>query len=76
MDLGTNAGEVTVIVPRGLNAHVAATSATPPITIGDEARDGLGESMDRTLTTSARANAPTVELTIEVRFGQITVTQG
>ena len=54
VDLGTNAGEVTVIVPRGLDVHVAADIRyAGQITIGDETRDGLGQSMDRTLTTSS-----------------------
>jgi phage shock protein PspC (stress-responsive transcriptional regulator) len=74
VDLGTDAGEITVIVPDGLNVHVTSeVRYAGQINLGDEQRDGLGQSMERTLTTSAAPNAPTLDLDIEVRFGQITV---
>ncbi|MEO7350771.1 MAG: LiaF domain-containing protein, partial [Marmoricola sp.] len=76
VDLGANAGEIIVIVPRGLNVHVAADIRyAGQINIGDEERDGLGQSMERTLTTSTAPGTPTLDLDIEVRFGQITVSQ-
>ncbi len=75
VDLGTNAGDITVVVPSGLNVHVTSNIRyAGQINIGTESRDGLGQSLERTLTTSTSASAPTLDLAIEVRFGQITVT--
>lgn len=74
VDLGTNAGEITVIVPSGLNVHVAADIRyAGQINVGDQMRDGLGQSLDTTLTTSTSPAAPTLDLDVNVRFGQITV---
>jgi phage shock protein PspC (stress-responsive transcriptional regulator) len=76
VDIGTNAGEITVIVPNGLNVHVAADIRyAGQINIGDEMRDGLGQSLDSTLTTSTTPGTPVLDLDVEVRFGQITVRQ-
>jgi hypothetical protein len=74
VDLGTNAGEIDVIVPSGVNVHVVAdVRYAGQINVGDEMRDGLGQSLETTLTSSAAPGTPTLHLTIEVRFGQITV---
>jgi hypothetical protein len=74
--LGANAGEITVIVPSGLNVHATAdVSYAGQINIGDEQRDGLGQSLDTTLTTSTAAGTPTLNVEAEVRVGQITVRQ-
>ncbi|MCW2807746.1 MAG: PspC protein [Marmoricola sp.] len=76
VDIGTNAGEITVIVPDGLNVHVAADIRyAGQINVGDEMRDGLGQSLDSTLTTSTTPGTPVLDLDVEVRFGQITVRQ-
>jgi len=72
--LGVNAGEVTVIVPRGLNVHVdAEVRYVGQINVGDEERGGFGVSVDRTLTGSAAPGTPTLDLVIETRVGEITV---
>ncbi len=75
INLGTNAGEITVTVPSGLNVHVASDIRyAGQIDIGGEQRDGLGQSLERTLSTSTAPGTPQLELAINIRFGAITVT--
>ena len=75
VDMGLNAGEITVLVPRGLNVHVdGKVRYAGQLNIGDEERDGLGQALDTTVTTNTETGAPTLELTIRVHFGHITVT--
>lgn len=74
VDLGVNAGEITVLVPDGLNVHVNADIRyAGEINVGDEQRGGLGLGVDKTLTTSTAPGTPTLDLQIETRVGQINV---
>ncbi len=76
VNVGTNAGDITVTVPSGLNVHVVAdVRYAGQINVGDQMRDGLGQNLDTTLTTSTSPTAPTLELAANIRFGQITVEQ-
>lgn len=76
VDLGVNAGEVSVLVPPGLNVHVdARIRYAGQIDIGADQRSGFGQSMERTLATSSSPGTPTLNLTIDIRVGQITVAQ-
>ena len=76
VNVGTNAGDITVTVPRGLNVHVVAdVRYAGQINVGDQMRDGLGQNLETTLTTSTSPTAPTLELAANIRFGQITVEQ-
>jgi phage shock protein PspC (stress-responsive transcriptional regulator) len=74
VDLGINAGEITVLVPDGLNVHVNADIRyAGEINVGDEPRGGLGVGVDKTLITSTALGTPTLDLTINTRVGQINV---
>lgn len=76
VDLGVNAGEITVLVPAGLNVHVdAEIRYAGEINVGDEQRGGLGVGVDKTLTTSTASGTPTLDLEIDTRVGQINVEQ-
>ncbi len=76
VNVGTNAGDITVTVPSGLNVHVVAdVRYAGQINVGDQMRDGLGQNLDTTLSTSTSPTAPTLELVANIRFGQITVEQ-
>jgi phage shock protein PspC (stress-responsive transcriptional regulator) len=76
LDLGLNAGEITVLVPDGLNVHVDADIRyAGEINVGDEQRGGLGVGVEKTLTTSTAPGTPTLELHVEARVGQINVDQ-
>jgi phage shock protein PspC (stress-responsive transcriptional regulator) len=74
VDLGLNAGEITVLVPDGLNVHVNADIRyAGEINVGDEQRGGLGVGVDKTLITSTTLGTPTLDLEINTRVGQINV---
>jgi phage shock protein PspC (stress-responsive transcriptional regulator) len=74
--LSLNAGEVTVIVPRGINVHVnAEIRFAGQIDVGDDQRGGFGQTVDRTLTGSTAPGTPTLDLAIDARVGHIAVRQ-
>ncbi|MCW2847477.1 MAG: PspC protein [Marmoricola sp.] len=76
VDLRLNAGEITVLVPRGVNVHVDADIRyAGQINLGADERGGFGTSMDRTLVGSTAVGTPTLDLEIDARVGQITVQQ-
>jgi phage shock protein PspC (stress-responsive transcriptional regulator) len=76
VDLSVNAGEVTVLVPRGLNVHVDADIRyAGQIDVGDLGRGGFGQSVDTTLTSSTAPGTPTLDLKIDARVGHIAVEQ-
>jgi phage shock protein PspC (stress-responsive transcriptional regulator) len=76
VDLRLYAGEIRVILPPGLNAEVDADlSLAGDISIDNEHLGGFDPSLNRTVTGSTDPGAPTVNLDIDVRIGQITVEQ-
>ena len=76
VDLRLYAGEIRVILPPGLNAEVDADlSLAGDISIDNEHLGGFDPSLNRTVTGSTDPDAPTVNLDIDVRIGQITVEQ-
>jgi hypothetical protein len=76
VDVGVNAGQITVWVPEGLNVHVTADIRyAGEIVVGQEQRGGLGMSVDKSLITSTAPGTPTLELDLQTRVGQIQVEQ-
>jgi hypothetical protein len=76
VDVGVNAGQITVWVPEGLNVHVTADIRyAGEIVVGQEQRGGLGMSVDKSLITSTTPGTPTLELDLHTRVGQIQVEQ-
>ncbi len=74
--LGVGAGEITVIVPRDLEVDVTVdVNYAGEINIGDLTRDGFNQSLNSTLEADD-ADAPTMDLNIEVNLGEITVRHG
>ncbi len=73
--LDISAGEITVIVPRTVDVHVAANiTYAGEISVGDVRRGGFSQSFDSTLGGSP-PDAPQLDLAISARVGQITVRQ-
>jgi phage shock protein PspC (stress-responsive transcriptional regulator) len=69
-----NAGEITVLVPEGLNVNVDADIRyAGEITVGDLNRGGFDQSVNSTLTTSSKAGTPTLDLDLDARVGSISV---
>ncbi len=76
IDLHLYAGEITVVLPDGINAVVDADlSFAGDISIDGDHRGGFDQSLTRTITGSIDPNAPTIALDIDARVGQITVEQ-
>lgn len=74
IDINLNAGDVTVILPTGLNAQVdASIRYAGEIDLDDYNRGGFNISVERTLASVPGPGAPTIDLDIESRVGQITV---
>jgi len=69
-----NAGEITVLVPEGLNVNVDADIRyAGEIRVGDVTRDGFDQSVTSTLNTSSKAGTPTLDLDVDSRVGSISV---
>ena len=69
-----NAGDITVLVPEGLNVNVDADIRyAGEITVGDLTRGGFDQSVDSTLSTSSKAGTPTLDLDVDARVGSISV---
>lgn len=76
LDVRLNAGDIDVILPRGINAVVEADlSFLGTITIDGSTRGGIDQSLTRTITGSGDPEAPTITLDIDARLGEITVEQ-
>lgn len=75
LDVSLNAGEIVIVVPRTVNAEVDAdVRFAGRVIVGDEIRDGFGQSIRHDLDATA-SDAPTIEIEVDARVGQITVTQ-
>ena len=73
IDIDGNAGEVVVIVPRGLSVDVdAQVSALGGIDIGPDATAG-GFDLALSRTLSGAAGSPVLDLEVDLRFGHIEV---
>jgi len=71
-----NAGEITVTLPRGLNAEVDADlSFAGDINIDGANQGGFDPSLNHTVNGTADPQAPTISLDLDGRVGQITVVQ-
>ena len=69
-----NAGEITVLVPEGLNVDVDADIRyAGEISVGDITREGFDHSVNTTVSTSSRAGTPTLDLDLDARVGSISV---
>ena len=69
-----NAGEITVLVPEGLNVDVDADIRyAGEISVGDITRDGFDHSVNTTVSTSSKAGTPTLDLDLDARVGSISV---
>jgi hypothetical protein len=69
-----NAGEITVFVPEGLNVDVDADIRyAGEISVDGQSREGFGQSVSRTLSTSSRPGTPTLDLDLDARVGAISV---
>lgn len=69
-----NAGQVRVILPPGTNAEVdAEIRYAGSITIDGSTREGLNPALNRTVTQSTTAGAPTLSLFVDSRVGDISV---
>ena len=74
LSLRLNAGEITVLVPEGLNVNVDADIRyAGEIRVGDVTRDGFDQSVTSTVTTSSNPGTPTLDLDIDSRVGSIAV---
>ena len=72
--LRLNAGEITVLVPEGLNVNVDADIRyAGEIRVGDVTRDGFDQSVTRTVSTSSKPGTPTLDLDVDSRVGSISV---
>src|SRR4051812_29357372 len=62
LSLRLNAGEITVLVPEGLNVDVDVDIRyAGEIRVGDVTRDGFDPSVTRTVSTSSRPGTPTLD---------------
>ncbi len=69
-----NAGDITVLVPEGLNVNVDADIRyAGEIRVGDTTRGGFDPSVNETLSTSSETNTPTLDLQVDARVGAISV---
>ena len=76
IDLHLNAGEIDVVLPRGVNADVdAELSFAGDINVAGSESSGFNPHLTRTLTGSASPTAPTLSLQIDGRVGDIRVTR-
>jgi hypothetical protein len=76
IDVQLKAGEVDVILPPGLNADVVANMhVAGGIVVGSSERDGFDQTLSRSLAGSTATNAPTIDLNVDARVGQISVHQ-
>ena len=74
LDVRLNAGEITVLVPEGLNVDVnAEIRYAGEIRVGDEWTSGFDQSLNKTLFTSTASGTPTLDLEADARVGSITV---
>jgi hypothetical protein len=74
LSVSLNAGEITVLVPEGLNVDVDADIRyAGEISAGDITREGFDHSVNTTVTTSSRAGTPTLDLDLDARVGSISV---
>jgi phage shock protein PspC (stress-responsive transcriptional regulator) len=74
IDLHLNAGEIDVTLPPGINAIVdAEMHFAGDISIDGSHAGGFDQSLTRTITGSTDPNAPTINLNLDARAGQITV---
>ena len=70
-----NAGEITVWVPRNVNVNVdAEIRYAGEVRVGDDVRGGFNQGVQRSFAATI-PNAPTIDLEIDARVGQITVEQ-
>ena len=76
VEVHLDAGELDVVVPRGLNVDVAASIRyAGQIDVGGTSGNGgWNQSLTRTLTTSTSPGAPTLDLHLDSRVGHIAVT--
>jgi phage shock protein PspC (stress-responsive transcriptional regulator)/FtsH-binding integral membrane protein len=76
IDVRLNAGDLQVVLPRGLNAIVdAEMHVVGDIDIDGTHRSGFDQSLTRTVTGSTNPDAPTITLHLDARVGQISVDQ-
>jgi hypothetical protein len=76
IDARLNAGELVVVLPRGINAIVdAEMHVAGDIDLDGTHRSGFDQSLTRTLTGSLDPDTPTITLNLDARVGQITVDQ-
>jgi hypothetical protein len=69
-----NAGEITVLVPEGLNVDVDADIRyAGEISAGDITREGFDHSVNTTVSTSSKPGTPTLDLDLDARVGSISV---
>jgi len=69
-----NAGDITVLVPEGLNVNVDADIRyAGEIRVGDITRGGFDPSVNETLSTSSETGTPTLDLEVDARVGSISV---
>jgi phage shock protein PspC (stress-responsive transcriptional regulator)/FtsH-binding integral membrane protein len=74
LTLRLNAGDITVLVPQGLNVRVDADIRyAGEISVGDVTRDGFNQSITHTVFTSSKAGTPTLDLDAHSRVGSISV---
>jgi len=74
IDLHLNAGEIDVTLPTGINAVVdAEMHFAGDISVDGSHAGGFDQSLTRTITGSTGPNAPTINLNLDARAGQITV---
>ena len=69
-----NAGEITVLVPEGLNVNVDADIRyAGEIRVGNVTRDGFDQSVTNTVSTSSKPGTPTLDLDVDSKVGSISV---
>jgi hypothetical protein len=73
IEVGANAGEIVVTLPEGVDANVNADVAFGEIDILGEERGGTGLSV--TDTVDGGADAPEIDLELDLAFGSIEVRQ-
>jgi phage shock protein PspC (stress-responsive transcriptional regulator) len=74
LSLSLNAGDITVLVPKGLNVNVDADIRyAGEISVDDLTHGGFDQSVNSTLNTSSDPEAPTLDLDARARVGSISV---
>ena len=75
LDVSLNAGEITVLVPDGLNVNVDADMRfAGEISVGDITRGGFDQSVEQhPVHRPRKPERPTINLDVDARVGQITV---